>query len=192
MNEKGAPKWNVVIKMNIIFELKHIYADRPAEYDTVEFPVDEEIYKRLPKIDDDNEAFFRFVEKYLVEKGVIKNDENTFVTRYVMVNGDRKAKIASRETIENARKETMDCIARDLINLDNMTEADYVEEYEKHRKDTFRVLCEIYSITPIELLKFLHKNFVEKTRRMYEGEFLANYGEPLFNGRKGIEGYSIN
>lgn len=173
-------------RWNIIFELKHIYPDCPPEYDTVEIPVDAEIYKRLPQTDNDNDAFFRFVEKYLAKKDVI-TDDNTFVTRYVMVSGDSKAKIASREMIEKARKNIMNCIASDSINLDNMTEADYVEEYEKRRKDTLRVLCEIYSISPTELLRFLHKNATEKARRMYEGEFLANYGEPLFKGRKGME-----
>jgi len=88
-------------KYNIIFELKYNYTDCPPEYDTVEFPVDEEIYKRLPKIDDDNEAFFRFAEKYLTVKGAITDTDNTFVTRYIIVGQDSKAKVSSKETMED-------------------------------------------------------------------------------------------
>lgn len=102
-------------KYNIIFELKHLYVGCPPEYDTVEFPVDEEIYKRLPKIDDDNEAFFCFAEKYLAEKGAITDIDNTFVTRYIIVSKNSEAKVPSTETMEDEQISCIESLVKEAL-----------------------------------------------------------------------------
>lgn len=102
---------------NIIFELKHIYADRPPEYDTVEIPVDEEIYSRLPKADCYNDAFFDFAENYLAEKGIITNDENTLVTHYtlVTVSKNSEAKVPSTETMEDEQISCIESLIKEAL-----------------------------------------------------------------------------
>lgn len=90
-------------------------------------------------------------------------------------------------TIEKARKETIERIDKETAKLKNMKSYDYSMEYDKHRTDTFRVMCEVYSFEPVELLKILHENLTKKMVKYYMAEFEEKYGEPLYKDGKEIE-----
>jgi len=90
-------------------------------------------------------------------------------------------------TIEKARKETIERIDNETTKLKNMKSYDYSMEYDKHRTDTFRVMCELYSFEPVELLKILRENLTKKMVKYYMAEFEEKYGEPLYKDGKEIE-----
>lgn len=90
-------------------------------------------------------------------------------------------------TIEKARKETIERIDKETTKLKNMKSYDYSMEYDKHRTDTFRVMCEFYNFEPVELLKILQENLTKKTVKYYMTEFEEKYGEPLYKDGKEIE-----
>lgn len=91
------------------------------------------------------------------------------------------------KTIEKARKETIERIDKETAKLKNMKSYDYSMEYDKHRTDTFRVMCELYSFEPVELLKILRENLTKKMVKHYMAEFEEKYGEPLYKDGKEIE-----
>lgn len=91
------------------------------------------------------------------------------------------------KTIEKARKETIERIDKETAKLKNMKSYDYSMEYDKHRTDTFRVMCELYSFEPVELLKILRENLTKKMVKYYMAEFEEIYGEPLYKDGKEIE-----
>lgn len=90
-------------------------------------------------------------------------------------------------TIEKARKETIERIDNETAKLKNMKTYEYRMEYEKHRTDTLRVMCELYSFEPVELLKILRENLTKKMVKYYMAEFEEKYGEPLYKDGKEIE-----
>lgn len=70
------------------FEVKQVYADRPPEYTMVEVPMDEALYRNIPKVSDfpyDNRVkFLDYAETYLKAKGLIPID-NVSLTRYEII-----------------------------------------------------------------------------------------------------------
>lgn len=95
------PEINIGNIYNIRFEVKQIYADRPAEYTMIEVPMDDGLARNLPSTDDfpnDNrEKFFYFAEKYLKAKGWIPNDDNITLTRYEIVDVTPKGEVTYME-----------------------------------------------------------------------------------------------
>lgn len=82
--------------------------------------------------------------------------------------------------VGEARKQLQDRIAEERHKLVNMTNADFEKEYENHKLDSLRVICALYSIDPVELMRILRNHLVRQLMRIWEAEFEQIYNEPLY------------
>ena len=82
--------------------------------------------------------------------------------------------------VGEARKKMQDSIAEERHKLVNMTNADFEKEYENHKLDSLRVICELYSIDPVQLMRILRNHLVRRLIRIWESEFEQIYNEPLY------------
>lgn len=94
-------------KCSVRFEVKQAYADRPPEYTMVEVPMDEALYRNIPKTSDfpyDNRVkFLDYAEAYLKAKGLIPID-NVSLTRYEIIHDERN--LTSTASIEDENIDT--------------------------------------------------------------------------------------
>lgn len=82
--------------------------------------------------------------------------------------------------VGEARKQLQDSIVEERHKLINMTNADFEKEYENHKLDSLRVICELYSINPVQLMRILRNHLVRQLIRIWESEFEQIYNEPLY------------
>ena len=82
--------------------------------------------------------------------------------------------------VGEARKQVQDSIAEECRKIVNMTNADFEKEYEAHKLDSLRVICALYSIDPVKLMKILCDHSVRQSIEIRKAEFEQIYNEPLY------------
>ena len=82
--------------------------------------------------------------------------------------------------VGEARKQVQESIMEECRKIVNMTNADFEKEYENHKLDSLRVICALYSIDPVELMKLLYDHSARQSIKTLEAEFEQIYNEPLW------------
>ena len=82
--------------------------------------------------------------------------------------------------VGEVRKQLQDSIAEECRKIVNMTNADFEKEYENHELDSLRVICALYGIDPVELMKILCDHSARQSIKTLEAEFEQIYNEPLW------------
>ena len=82
--------------------------------------------------------------------------------------------------VGEARKQVKDSILEECRKIVSMTNADFEKEYEDHKLDSLRVICELYSFDPVELMKILRDHSSRQLIKTLETEFEQIYNEPLY------------
>lgn len=88
--------------------------------------------------------------------------------------------------VGEARKQVKDSILEECRKIVNMTNADFEKEYENHKLDSLRVICALYSIDPVELMKILCDHSARQSIKTLEAEFEQIYNEPLYIDGNGV------
>lgn len=82
--------------------------------------------------------------------------------------------------VGEVRKQLQESIAEECRKIVNMTNADFEKEYENHKLDSLRVICALYGIDPVELMKILCDHSVRQSIEIRKAEFEQIYNEPLY------------
>jgi len=88
--------------------------------------------------------------------------------------------------VGEARKQLQDSIAEECRKIVNMTNVDFEKEYENHKLDSLRVICALYGIDPVELMKILCDHSVRQSIETRKAEFEQIYNEPLYIDEGGV------
>lgn len=82
--------------------------------------------------------------------------------------------------VGEVRKQVKESIMEECRKIVNMTNADFEKEYENHMLDSLRVICALYGIDPVELMKILCDHSARQLIKTMEAEFEQIYNEPVW------------